>query len=182
MTSMAKRTSKQKSNSKNLLPCGRPRPVVEEDARSTKELLNKLKLQLNVYCTEQKLNRSEAREKILETVIKGARHFTALELLERLQRRFPEIGKATMYRNIPVLVDSGILQEGPHDSKGHILYELSEDDHHDHIVCLDCRQIFEFHDEKLEKRQDQISETLHFTPKSHRHMVYAVCNYLRRNS
>ena len=161
------------------LPCGRPAPQAKESHQSTTELLKKSIDQLNAFCTQQKLNRSEAREKILETIIREARHFTALDLLERLQKRFPEIGKATMYRNLPVLVESGVLQEGPHDPNGQILYELSGEDHHDHIVCMDCGRIFEFHDSMIEKRQDHISASLHFTPRDHRHVIFAACDYLR---
>lgn len=166
--------------SKKLLPCGRPAPPVKEQTEPVKDLLKRLVLQLNSYCTEQQLNRSEAREKILDTIVGGHRHFTALELLERLQKRFPEVGKATLYRNLPVLVDSGVLQEGPQDANGQSVYEISDDDHHDHIVCMNCKKIFEFHDDKIEKRQNQVSSTLGFTPHHHRHVIFADCDYLRK--
>ncbi len=165
---------------KRILPCGRPAPRKNESAQETTAFLKKAVGQLNHYCQEKKLNRSEAREKILETIIREARHFTALELLARLQKRHPEIGKATMYRNLPVLVQSGILQEGPHDPNGQVLYELSDDHHHDHIVCLDCRRIFEFHDSEIEKRQDQITQGLRFPPHDHRHVIFAACDYLKK--
>lgn len=166
---------------KGRLPCGRPLPKTTGSAKTTAALLKSSIARLDAYCDEEKLNRSEAREKVLETIVRERRHFTALDLLGRLQDRFPEIGKATMYRTLPILVQSGILREGPHDQNGHVLYELSEDDHHDHIVCLDCRRIFEFHDRTIEKRQDRISTSLRFTPRDHRHVIFAACDYLREN-
>lgn len=182
MATTTTRSAKPKSSLGKKLPCGRPARLTQERTQpATDLLLEKLVTRLNVYCAEKKLNRSETREKILEAIISGAQHFTALDLLERLQKQFPEIGKATLYRNLPILVESGILQEGPHDSKGQVLYELSNDSHHDHIVCLDCRRIFEFHDDQLEKRQDKISGDLCFTPRSHRHVIFAACDYLRKN-
>jgi len=185
MTTSTTRSAKSRPSpvgSGKKLPCGRPAlPAKEQTPSAAGLLLERLVIRLNAYCVEKKLNRSETREKILETIISGAQHFTALDLLERLQKQFPEIGKATLYRNLPVLVESGILQEGPHDSKGQVLYELSDDSHCDHIVCLDCRRIFEFHDDRLEKRQDKISGDLRFTPRSHRHVIFAACDYLRKN-
>lgn len=174
---MAKKNRTSSSTSQKPFPCGRPAPVqVNQSIDADKLWLNAV-TQLNAYCAEKKLNRSEAREKILETIIREARHFTALDLLERLQQRYPEIGKATMYRNLPVLVASGILEEGPHDPNGQVLYEIAGSDHHDHIVCLDCRRIFEFHDKTIEKRQDQVTEDLNFRPVKHRHVIFASCQY-----
>ena len=166
---------------KENLPCGRPAPKKVDSPKSSKELLEKIRAQLNTYCLEKKLNRSETRDKILYTIVYESRHFTAIDLLEKLQKNFPEIGKATLYRNLPVFVNSGILQEGPHDTNGQVLYELSEDDHHDHIVCLDCKMIFEFHDKSIEKRQAQISSDYSFSPKDHHHVIYANCDFLKNH-
>jgi Fur family ferric uptake transcriptional regulator len=165
----------------NYLPCGRPIPA---DQHSVESLLEKLKARLEKYGVEKDLNRSEAREKILETIVNESRHFRSLDLLVRLGKRYPEVGKATLYRNLPIFVESGILKLGPTDSDGQIFYELAEDDaeeHHDHIVCLDCKRIFEFHDEVIEARQSQISKELGFAAKKHTHVIYAACKYKAKN-
>jgi Fur family ferric uptake transcriptional regulator len=173
---------KKNSRQKSILPCGRPELPKKEWTQSKSDLLTRILLQLNTYCLSKKLNRSDAREKILEIIVTESRHFTAIDLLENLQKRFPEIGKATMYRNLPLLVESGILQEGPHDSNGQVLYELSGEDHHDHIVCLDCRRIFEFHDNAIEKRQEAVAAELEFKPVAHRHVIYAHCTFLAKKT
>lgn len=165
----------------HTLPCGRPLPKPEREEETSEKLLEVLAGRLDSFVTERRLNRSEARGKILETIIFEARHFRPQDLLTRLGKRFPEVGKATLYRNLPVLVESGILQEGPTDSDGQSFYELADGEHHDHIVCIDCRKIFEFHDETIENRQEAISNEMHFAPKSHRHVVYAECEYQRES-
>lgn len=144
-------------------------------------LLESMLARLSTYVENQDLNRSEAREKILRTIVLEARHFTAIDLLERLSKRHPEVGKATLYRNLPILVASGVLSEGPMDLEGQILYELAGEEHHDHIFCMDCRKIFEFHDEAIEKRQEAIAEAMQFRTKGHRHVVFASCSYLNKN-
>lgn len=135
---------------------------------------------LDGFVTQKNLNRSEVRAKILETIVFDAQHFRAQDLLEPLFKRYPSVGKATLYRTLPILVESGILQEGPTDLEGQKLYELAGDAHHDHIVCLDCNGIYEFHDDAIEKKQAHISHELGFTAQSHRHVIYASCDFLKR--
>lgn len=166
-----------KRSVETILPCGRPVRKSKETSADSKALLETVTAKLKNFALEKGLNRSEAREKIVETIVYEARHFTTLDLLERLQKRFPEVGKATVYRNLPVLVESGIIKEGPMDPSGQALYELADEDHHDHIVCLDCRQIIEFHDEVIEKRQESISSSLKFLVKDHRHIIFASCGF-----
>jgi Fur family ferric uptake transcriptional regulator len=143
-----------------------------------------MKQRLDQYSTDKQLNRSEAREKILETIVKEVRHFRSLDLLERLAKRYPEVGRATFYRNLPIFVESGILKEGPTDSDGQVFYEICEnesDEHHDHIVCMDCGKIFEFHDDAIESRQSQVSKKMGFSAKKHTHVIYAECEYLKKS-
>ena len=155
------------------LPCGRPLTAEKDRQTRLKEAL----LKLDAYSQSMKLNRSEAREKILETILDETHHFRALDLLKRLSKKYPNIGKATLYRTLPILVESGVLQEGPSDPEGQTTFEWGDDDHHDHIVCTDCHHIFEFHDEVVEKRQHQLTEKMKFNVKSHRHVIYAACEF-----
>lgn len=162
-----------------VLPCGRPMPSDEGPRNVTdlREQLAQMMARLDRYVAEKKLNRSDARGKILETIVFEARHFRPHDLLAHLQKRFPRVGKATLYRNLPVLVESGVIQEGPTAPGGQILYELADAEHHDHIVCLDCQKIFEFHDDAIEKRQEATAQKLGFSVTGHRHVVYASCKY-----
>ena len=162
------------------LPCGRKISVSPKHEARTKDLLQELNQGLQQFCEKEGLNRSTAREKILETIVFEARHFTPGRLLLQLKKRYPEVGKATLYRTLPVLVRSGIIQEGPTDPEGQATYELTGDDHHDHILCLDCKRIFEFHDEGIEARQNLISKDLGFKPRRHHHVIYADCEFLKQ--
>ena len=157
------------------LPCGRTAPSTKINSSDSRLLLEELIERLENYINARSLKKTEARGKILETIVFEARHFTALDLLAHLAKRHPDIGKATLYRNLPILVDSGIIQEGPPDHSGQTLFELTGEDHHDHIVCMDCRAIFEFNDETIEVRQEALAKKLHFVPQDHRHVIFASC-------
>jgi Fur family transcriptional regulator, ferric uptake regulator len=164
------------------LPCGRVTCGLPGPAPDRRGVLREMLTRLEEYVSSKQLNRREARAQILETIVLEASHFRPADLLARLQARYPKVGRATVYRNLPVLVDSGILQEGPRDRSGQILYELSGDEHHDHLVCLDCHHIFEFHDDAIERKQARVSKDLGFTVRDHRHVVYASCDLLKKKA
>src|SRR5688572_18976552 len=79
-------------------PCGRPTSPHSGSDLDADALLVQVLARLSAYSEKESLNRSEAREKILRTIVQEARHFTAIDLLERLAKRHPEVGKATLYR------------------------------------------------------------------------------------
>jgi Fur family ferric uptake transcriptional regulator len=134
---------------------------------------------LDTFLVARGLKQSKQRLKLVDFILSLPGHFGIQELVQQVRRRFPEMGTATVYRNVKTLCEAGILRETLTDANDRVVYELADDDdhHHDHIVCLDCQEIFEFHNEKLEVIQDQTTEKLGFNPVSHRHVVYARCRY-----
>ena len=163
-------------------PCGRKVPRRNDRPKDADRVIEALEQKLEAWVEANELNRSEARVKILRAIVAQPGHFRAGDVLEPLRGLYPEVGKATLYRNLPIFVECGILQEGPVDSDGQAFYEISDDDHHDHLVCLDCHQIFEFHEEKIEDLQSQAAKRLGFSVRSHRHVVYAACEMLKKKS
>lgn len=171
---MARKNLKNPS-AKKIAPCGRPIPQLDEhDLDHSFEEMNQ---KLEAYVAEVNLNHSEARTKILRVLAKKSHHFKAGDLIQWVSAEFPEVGQATIYRNIPVFIASGLIQEGPADRDGQIMYELSGHHHHDHIVCTTCGEVFEFHDASIEKSQDKVTRNLKFAPHAHKHVIYAACKY-----
>jgi Fur family transcriptional regulator, ferric uptake regulator len=161
-------------------PCGRKVAVDSRRPKDIQKLIESLRAKLEAWVGARDLKHSEARVKILHALVHHGAHFRAQDLLESLHVRYPEVGKATLYRNLPILVEAGVLQEGPVDSAGQVFYEISDDEHHDHLVCLDCHQIFEFHEKKIEDLQAEAAHRMGFSVRDHRHVVYAACEYLKK--
>lgn len=179
---MINNPKKKKSNANNTTPCGRRLPTTSYSPAEQAKLIRDMTSRMESYAITHKLKNSDVRRKILETIIVEASHFTAMELLEKVQQRHTDVSRATLYRTLPIFVECGILEEGPTDTSGQSLYELANGDHHDHIVCLDCRQIFEFHDDFIEKQQEKISASLNFLPTGHRHVIFAKCRLLNNSN
>jgi Fur family ferric uptake transcriptional regulator len=157
------------------LPCGRP--ATEHAGAPTAPKLEEWQQQLRVYLASQGLKHSDQRWKIAELILSTGGHLDAQGIVDRVKVKYPEIGAATVYRNLKVLCEARILKESLNDTHGRVIYELFEDDHHDHIVCLDCGEIFEFHNEKMEALQNTVVKGMGFAEVRHRHVVYAKCSF-----
>ena len=115
------------------------------------------------------------RLKILEIFQKAEqRHMTAEDVYRVLLAEQSEIGLATVYRVLMQFEQAGLLSRH-HFEAGKAVYELREDEHHDHLVCLDCGHVEEFHDPEIEKRQTAVAKARGFTIADHALSLYAHC-------
>ncbi|MDO5692627.1 MAG: ferric iron uptake transcriptional regulator [Pseudomonadota bacterium] len=115
------------------------------------------------------------RLKILELFQKAEqRHMTAEDVYRLLLAEQSDIGLATVYRVLMQFEQAGLLSRN-HFEAGKAVYELREDEHHDHLVCLDCGHVEEFHDPEIEKRQNAVAKARGFTIADHALSLYANC-------
>lgn len=66
-----------------------------------------------------------------------------------------EIGLATVYRVLNQFDDAGIVTRHNFEG-GKSVFELTQQHHHDHLICLDCGKVIEFSDDSIEARQREI--------------------------
>ena len=83
-------------------------------------------------------------------------HISAEDLYKLLLDNGEEIGLATVYRVLNQFDDAGIVTRH-HFEGGKSVFELAQQHHHDHLVCLDCGSVVEFSDEVIEQRQKEIA-------------------------
>lgn len=90
------------------------------------------------------VRRTEQKTAIRRAISAANRPLTPGEILEMAQQRVPNLGLATVYRNIKTLVDSGWLAAV--DLPGEpSRYELAEHDHHHHFRCDACGRVYDVH-------------------------------------
>ena len=118
---------------------------------------------------------TSARRKILDVVLDLREHFEAEEVLYLLRQRGQRIGKATVYRTLPLLVAARILQQTRFDQR-HTYYEIAFGDKpHDHMVCRGCGRIVEFAADEVAALRDRIAELHRFQAMSHRFQISGFC-------
>lgn len=108
------------------------------------------------------------------------RHFTAEEIYDKVKQTWPEIGLATVYRNIQKLSEFGVIDKLNLDD-GFIRYEIGDPDrdrtrhHHHHLICEECGGVFAFEDDLLEQLENRIRDTMGFIVSDHEVKFYGRC-------
>ena len=116
------------------------------------------------------------RLKILELFQSSAqRHMTAEDVYLQLMQQQLDIGLATVYRVLMQFEQADILKRSHFESE-RAVYELNEGEHHDHLVCLDCGRVEEFHDPDIEALQVKIAKKKGFEIADHALSLYAHCS------
>ncbi len=115
------------------------------------------------------------RLKILDVFRKTeVRHMSAEDVYRALITENVEIGLATVYRVLTQFEQAGLLSRSQFDS-GKAVFELNEGDHHDHLVCISCGLVLEFHDPEIEKRQEAVVKSNKFVLTGHALSLYGLC-------
>ena len=116
------------------------------------------------------------RLKILELFQSSKqRHMTAEDVYRQLMQQNIDIGLATVYRVLMQFEQADILKRSHFESE-RAVYELNEGEHHDHLVCLDCGRVEEFHDPEIEALQVKIAKKKGFEIADHALSLYARCS------
>lgn len=102
-------------------------------------------------------------------------HVSAEDLYKKLIEQGEEIGLATVYRVLNQFDDAGIVSRH-HFEGGKSVFELTSQQHHDHLVCLDCGKVIEFSDEIIEQRQHEIAKRHNITLTNHSLYLYGRCD------
>lgn len=128
------------------------------------------------YLQENGLSLTPQRKVIVETFLETEGHFSAERLCELVKQRAPEVGQATIYRTLKLLVDSG-LADTIDGLDGSALYEHAYGHaHHDHLICLMCNKKIEIIDEVIEKQQEKVAANHDFQLTRHRMYLYGICS------
>ena len=131
--------------------------------------------QFRSYLRSRHLRLTPERMALLRAALRSPAHFDADDLVAMMHRKGRRISRATIYRTLSLLEQSGILRKSLF-GQDRAFYEPTLDHgHHDHIVCVSCGRIEEFYEKRLEQLQEQILRDLGFEPLDHVHEIFGVC-------
>jgi Fur family ferric uptake transcriptional regulator len=133
------------------------------------------------FLAGKRLRLTSQRRTIIDTAFSTSQHFTAEQLLSWSRRQDRSVSRATIYRTLPLLTESGLVREMDF-GKDYKFYDPNYADHpqHNHIICQDCDKIVEFESDTLERLENEITQRLGFSPQSHRFQISARCEELKR--
>jgi Fur family ferric uptake transcriptional regulator len=128
------------------------------------------------------LRMTSQRQAIIETVFSTEEHFTAEQLLDWSRARDKSVSRATVYRTLPLLTESGLVREMDF-GKDYKFYDPNYAEHpnHSHIICEDCEKIVEFESPQISRIENEITHKLGFAVKTQRLQITASCEQLKKH-
>lgn len=85
---------------------------------------------------------------ILEAIEGAEGHISAEEIYESVRRRYPSLNASTVYRTMEMLKDRGLVTETDMGD-GRVRFHSAGNEHHHHLVCSVCGQVFDLSEELL---------------------------------
>ncbi len=122
-----------------------------------------------------KIKNSVQKDYILKVLYHSSKHLNAEEIAFNIKAKYNvNIGIVTIYNALKFfeeinLVKSLSIENNPKK------YELNLFIHHDHLVCIKCHKIVEFHNEDIEQVQKDIANKHKFLLKDHEMTIYGLC-------
>lgn len=136
--------------------------VVKEELKEALEMLKNT----GVRITPQ-------RHAILEYLVESMMHPTADEIYKALEGKFPNMSVATVYNNLRVFKEVGLVKELTYgDASSRFDYVTSQ---HYHVICEKCGKIVDFSYAGLEEIENEAAKATGFVINSHRLEIYGVC-------
>lgn len=144
------------------------------------DIINKSRTSFKDFLATKSLRITNQRMAIFDAAFNHIEHFTAEELLDFSRKIDPSVSRATVYRTLPILTESGLVKEIDigHDNKFYLAHKGQKNERAQ-IVCLDCEKIFEIDAPFLEWYGNTVSEKLGLKPETQRLQVHAHCLKLK---
>ena len=112
------------------------------------------------------------RQAVWDEIKKSNEHRDAEDIYLQLKSKNNNVSRATVYRTIDVLVKNHLVRKMDLGDGRNLFEPRLNDEHHDHMICLDTGKIIEFYDEDLENLQDKIAEKHGYEIVRHVHQLF----------
>ncbi len=131
------------------------------------------------FLNEEGLRLTEEREEIARVVFDKNDHFEAEELLYEIRRREKSASRATIYRTLELLVQSGELRKVEFGD-GYSLYESAgKQDPHGHLYCKQCGEVIEFSLDEIKEKEEVVCRDHDFLGIEFHHQIHGYCSNCR---
>ncbi len=127
------------------------------------------------FLKKRNLRQTPERFMVLEEVYATDDHVDADELYLRLKQKGNRVSRATVYNTLDLLLDCDLVgrhQFGKNQAKYERAYSYWQ---HDHLICLDCNEVLEFCDPRIQGIQEMVAEIYQFDIKHHALHLYGHC-------
>lgn len=121
-----------------------------------------------------KVRMTPQRHAILEYLYESMTHPTADEIYKALEGRFPNMSVATVYNNLRVFKEVGIVKELTYGDSSSRFDSVTTE--HYHVICESCNKIVDFHYPGLNEVETLAEHVTGFKINNHRMEIYGTCS------
>ena len=135
------------------------------------------------FLRARSLKLTPQRARIFDRAFETHEHFSAEGFYNWMQEGDgPKVSRATVYRTLSLLLEGGFI-DSLDTGRGEVVYEHTLGHrHHDHMVCLECGRIEEFHDDRIEELQQAACSKRGFQLVSHDHRLLGYCKACKKSA
>jgi len=113
---------------------------------------------------------------LFEEIFSQHGHIDADALLTAMRGRGLKISRATVYRNLDLLVECGLATRQQLGRRGFLYEHVHGGQRHDHLVCTVCGRVVEFVSPGIAALQTEICRAHGFVPSHHTLQISGLCN------
>jgi len=128
------------------------------------------------YLKEKKLRPTRERFLLLEEIMKTEGHFDADGLFAILGNKKLKASRATVYNTLELLVECGLISKYRFGDNHARFEKAFGRPRHDHLICLNCGDIIEFVNDKLDKILRDVCEEKNFKLRNSTLQIFGICS------
>ena len=118
---------------------------------------------------------TQARLTVLEVLESECGHITSSDVLEKVERINPAIGRASVFRSLELFTQLGFIRPTYVHTSLTPTYVMLQGGHHHHVICTDCKRFFEFDNCGLDALTRNLQRELDIEISGHLLEFYGVC-------
>ncbi|SDI86651.1 zinc uptake regulator, Fur family [Alteribacillus bidgolensis] len=113
------------------------------------------------------------REKLLHLFAEEKRYLSAKDVLTFMQKLYPGVSFDTVYRNLALFEEMGILEMTELEGEKRFRFSCSTTKHHHHLICLECGKTKQIHSCPMDWIEESVEGEFEVT--GHKFEIYGYC-------
>lgn len=119
---------------------------------------------------------------VLDAVLHSQGHFDADSLYYRMVTSGIKVSKATVYNTLDLLQECGLVSKYRFAENMSRYEKAFGRPHHHHLICLECGDIIEFVNERLERIQQEVCADKSFKSQNSTLQIFGICAQCRKKT
>lgn len=122
---------------------------------------------------KKKYKRSRQRDRIIEILQETKSHPSADWLYDKLKKEFPNLSMGTVYRNLNILSEQGLIRKIDFGST-FSRFDADVSPHY-HLICEKCSSVADFKLPIYDEIKEKVEKMANFNVSRHRIEFYGLC-------